>query len=482
MSESRVDAAISSDQRETAKRIRNEVIRGPKGGLFAKATTLLHAFKHDGRSAGMQLVQDVLAEYELIIDPPASHHQTTGVVRISAAATSEETTPLVRKTLWNADTFGTSFDEADAPVGGGYVHWYDIDPVAEEHIQGRAESLTAKIQDHCRGLQPEMIKKLLEEDPQPRVETFGNDDGDVRGVSIFTVIARESEDSGTAQQLIFQTVELLVGRAWIVSCWHAPKTLNWPQDQTTLSHDPALLKEPFVSHVRYLWGLDSTKASSVAKSAGDLGIYLARALVDTYGATSRMMERWLSHWEVEFSRALSESVTGSDFDTQQAQISSYLHMSSEIHRRLTALKHAQHATHDQTWFPGVTETEHAEAEGTRSLNQISKLKQGVNSALNNFQGFKDDIRTNVNQLILQSSTSLQHSSAKLQESSSRVQDYLALITGLVLVPTLVVGLFGANTRLPGGGTWLGFELMIALMAASGMVVLLLIKRLKRKQM
>jgi Mg2+ and Co2+ transporter CorA len=38
-----------------------------------------------------------------------------------------------------------------------------------------------------------------------------------------------------------------------------------------------------------------------------------------------------------------------------------------------------------------------------------------------------------------------------------------LVAGLVLVPTLVVGIFGANTELPGEGSWLGFVLMIALM-------------------
>ena len=45
--------------------------------------------------------------------------------------------------------------------------------------------------------------------------------------------------------------------------------------------------------------------------------------------------------------------------------------------------------------------------------------------------------------------------------------------------SFVAGLFGANTRLPGGGSWLGFELMVVLMVVSSIAVYWIMRRLAR---
>jgi Mg2+ and Co2+ transporter CorA len=71
------------------------------------------------------------------------------------------------------------------------------------------------------------------------------------------------------------------------------------------------------------------------------------------------------------------------------------------------------------------------------------------------------------------------SAATQQESTERLQGYLGKVTGLVLVPTLVAGFFGANTRLPGGGNWLGLELMVMLMVLSAVGVFLVIRRISQ---
>lgn len=54
----------------------------------------------------------------------------------------------------------------------------------------------------------------------------------------------------------------------------------------------------------------------------------------------------------------------------------------------------------------------------------------------------------------------------------RLQSQLAKVTALLLVPTLIAGVFGANTQLPGIGSWLGFDLMIVLMICSAVAVYL----------
>jgi Mg2+ and Co2+ transporter CorA len=51
------------------------------------------------------------------------------------------------------------------------------------------------------------------------------------------------------------------------------------------------------------------------------------------------------------------------------------------------------------------------------------------------------------------------------------------VTGLVLVPTFVAGLFGANTALPGGGSWMGFDIMLVLMAVSAAASYLVIRKI-----
>ena len=49
---------------------------------------------------------------------------------------------------------------------------------------------------------------------------------------------------------------------------------------------------------------------------------------------------------------------------------------------------------------------------------------------------------------------------------------------MLLVPTLVVGLYGANTKLPGRDTWRGFEIMVVLMIASAVASYFLISSLR----
>jgi Mg2+ and Co2+ transporter CorA len=57
-----------------------------------------------------------------------------------------------------------------------------------------------------------------------------------------------------------------------------------------------------------------------------------------------------------------------------------------------------------------------------------------------------------------------------------LQDNLAKVTALILVPTLIVGLFGANTQLPGEDQWTGFGLMVGLMLVSALAVYMLLVR------
>ena len=466
---------VTRAQAETAKRVAAEVRRASDAGLIAKATTLLHAFRDEGGVVDPEaIIKQLEVEERLTIAPPSLKPPES--VRISRGTEKGEVPRShVRRIVLAGQAVDSSSEHVAEGIGG--VVWLDIDPPNKGADAHYAEEVLAEIENEIgpNRVRLDMVEGLLKEDTQPKLETFGVETGHVRGVSVVAAIAREQDSERTGgdrgAELFLQPVEMLVGRNWILSCWHNASVLGGED----AAEEGRLLQEPFLSHVgRRLSVARETIPGAGEPTAGDLGVVLARTLIDTYEATYRMMERWLSDWEVDFSR-LIKSAESPDLKLQQIQISTYLHMASEVHRRVKAFEHATHSSIDSTWFSGMTPlTTKPAPKNDRS--QFEELTGGVQAALKNFGTVKVDVRTNMEQLVLQGSKALQETSAKLQESSSDVEKSLALITGLVLVPSLVVGIFGANTRLPGGGTWIGFELMLALMAVSGFVVFLFIKK------
>jgi len=66
-----------------------------------------------------------------------------------------------------------------------------------------------------------------------------------------------------------------------------------------------------------------------------------------------------------------------------------------------------------------------------------------------------------------------------RERSKQLDDRITQITALLLVPTLIVGIYGANTMLPGRDHWAGFGLMLGLIVVSAVVTLLVVRRARR---
>jgi Mg2+ and Co2+ transporter CorA len=199
-------------------------------------------------------------------------------------------------------------------------------------------------------------------------------------------------------------------------------------------------------------------------------MYLTRSLVDTYGASHRMMEGWMSSWEAAFYKSLCSEQKPRRLKEAAIEISNMLSMVGEFRRRLTAFEHARWTTTDCSWFPDLTGQQREILNEPDQSEEVTWLVQDISSAGKKFEQLTCDIRADMDLLMLQSA-------AVQQELTERLQKYLGKVTGLVLVPTLVAGLFGANTRLPGGGSWLGFEIMLGLMVLSGVVVYWLIHKL-----
>jgi len=342
-------------------------------------------------------------------------------------------------------------------------------PSGTEHPQASMAALDQRVTDVftrlaplCEGLDEEMVKDLLSADAQPKVEPYGYERDGIRGVSAVAVIAHETpsgpeDPDGVSKELIFQLVETIVGGGWIITCWHPSQVFAGPA-QVRQGHQ--VLREPFLSHVRYRWLQNSGRV----KTSSDLGMYLTRSLVDTYGASHRMIELWTKSWELDFYGYLSDAKMET-IQNATVEISNVLSLVGEFRRRLTAFHQARWATSDKAWFPRLSDLDGPTDEGTKETNQVELLDAAVHAAEMKLDQLFESIRADMDLLMLRSV-------GTQQGSSERLQRQLAKVTALLLVPTLIAGIFGANTQLPGGGSWLGFDLMIVLMICSSVGVYL----------
>jgi hypothetical protein len=275
------------------------------------------------------------------------------------------------------------------------------------------------------------------------------------------IIAREGIASADAskgvRELTYELVESIVSTRWIITAWHSTTT-HAGRSEATFG-DP-LAREPIMAHVRYRWQRFG------GETAGDLGVLLARSLVETYDASHRMLEGWVVSWQFDFFQSLSAS-SAEAIETATLQISDLLSMVGEFRRRLKALKDAEGATSDHSWYPGATRHQDVEEK-----DSVALLGDSLALADRKFNDLLESIRADMDLLMLRSLGVQQRLNEVQQKSNDRLQRKLAQVTALILVPTLIAGIFGANTRLPGGDSWIGLELMLFLMVTSAALVYL----------
>lgn len=492
-----------------AAEVRHAHLRGES--RLVKVTSLMSAFRRPGHPARINEVIRLLGERGIKIDSGwltdsgEISVRRPGLLELSlddSGKTREPGAEEIQLSVWNPGT-GMSPERDPAscdPPGVGEVLWFNVEPPSAAALGGanvepaqvgdstaaaptsafelRVRDVSDQLREWCHGLDEEMVRDLLRQDVQPKVETYGDERDSVRSVSAVAVIARELPDpddyDGVTEQLVFQMVEMVVGDGWIVTCWHPSRIFSGTHEETA---GPAMLRASFLNHVEHRWLHDGVAddRDPPIKTASDLGLYLTRSLVDTYGASHRMLERWVSSWEADFYAALATSVTkekSQRMKNSAREITDLLAMVGEFRRRLTALQHARWATPDRTWFPALSDRDESVLDEEDQSPQASELADRLDSVDKKTTLLSEGIRADMDLLMLQVS-------ATQQEQNERLQGYLAKVTGLVLVPTFVAGLFGANTRLPGGGSWVGFDLMVVLMVVSSIAVYLIMRRLAR---
>jgi hypothetical protein len=451
-----------------AQRLAAEVMAARQAGQrrsWRKVTTLLDLFRVSRLTPDVRRRIDAALRSAGIETEPAmsevSRDKSVRLHQIGVEEGSDQSTAALldglRVTEWHRDGSVTSRKASLVPAGADAVVWYDID----------ADSDPATAYEVLRellgpALSRGMIDDLLTADIQPKVAVHRVDGAEVRAVSFVGVEASEGSETSDPDsttktgELTFQLVETLVAERWLVTCWHRGRTC------TGATHDretEPILQERAALAVRAAW------ADHPGMTPGDLGLCLARFMVDTYRSAYRITESWLESWELEFYRSLEA--------TEATTLNNLLALVSEFRSRLAAFNHARQVTPDKTWFPRLSQPQDAE-----------RMDDVLDRALKGLARLFGNIRADIDLLIMNGIASQARSSAEQarslartadlaqqsRDASQRLQHQLEKVAALLLVPTLIAGVFGANTALPGEGTWAGFWVMLTLMLVSGVAL------------
>jgi hypothetical protein len=346
---------------------------------------------------------------------------------------------------------------SDETVPSGGTLWFDID-----RLTASPDSIMDVYGPRCHGLTREMVKDLLAPDRYPEGRHYPNEQ--VRLVSTFSVRAlpaaqREegeppSERFESPGDLLMQPVELIAGPGWLLSCWHMRRRYRGINPVATVNPEDA---DDLVDEVGKCW------TAKNGKSSGDLGVLVMHELALTYAPVHRKLYDWLEEWELNL-----YVVAGAEREPL-----GQIWGSMSLLRRWIGPLNPPGVRSDvqKSWLPGAT-----------NRDEIVALDDRIDKALSSLRELGKAIRTAFGQMHAQ----LEEEGRERRERSTRSVEILA---ALFLVPTLVVGFFGANTWLPGDagqspGTTRAFTVMLialGVLTASALAAVLFWQRTQRRR-
>jgi hypothetical protein len=437
----------------TAARLADQVRASADGVMWRKTTTLLDLFgSYRLTTEVRERIAAALAQAGLDSKPPITDVQRFETVRLALdedrdgqpdepeggrTRTMSRLLPIddvLEVTEWRPGRPPERKDLFSCAVESDAVRWFHIDVIHSE-----PEAIYQALDPICPGLTLEMVVDLFTVDPRPFVHSY-TDEPQLRMVSAFAVHADESEEGASdanaskAGALEFQLVEMLAGDGWMITCWHRSKRYHGAEE---IAEGEAAGREEVLEGVQHWWlqGGQST--------AGDLATLVLHELVLTYPSAARVMLSWLEQWELDFHRRYDQTERHTLIDVRS--------LLAELEERLRAIERPEADAAD-SWFTGLSSEKWAE--------RVQKL---LDRALSDLQTIHGTLRASLDLLAVHATAQqlrLAHQQAAQQE---RLQGALALVTSVLLVPTLIAGAFGANTQIPGQGKWWGFGLMVVLM-------------------
>jgi hypothetical protein len=352
-------------------------------------------------------------------------------------------------------------DQADASAG---VHWIDVDvseaePRDPAEQQRTAAELYELIGGLCGGqLEPSMVADLLGSRTRPEQRSYAG--GRVRLFVAFeaeTVSIGDDDGTGTsptARMLICQPVGFLAGDGWLITCWHHRQgyqgAVKIPATGAPKPHDEIF------DTVAQRW------LAGPARTAGDLGVLIFNELALSYAPAHRQIYSWLETWELTL--YLDGDIDGRRQVVDRTTLPDLWGTMAVLRDWLSPLDRAGlHADIGKAWFTGCTDHE-----------AVKNVDDRIDRALSGLRDLGTTLRSSFGLLHIQIAEEQQ----RRGERMGRLVEY---VTAAVLIPGLVVGFFGANTTLPGGGTWWGFWGMLAAMAILGFGSLTVLRQLRHRQ-
>jgi hypothetical protein len=314
---------------------------------------------------------------------------------------------------------------------------------------GEAKTVLDELGPHCAGLTEEMLDDLLTPDDSPEGAQY--DEGTIRLASTFSVIAHRREEKlqrgkpRGAGVLEFQPVEILAGPGWMISCWHPTRLFQGAEEIG--SRPPGSADEVFRG-VRSRWEHGHQGV------AGDLGIAVMGELALTYPSAHQELLSWLEDWEL--------SLYIDDELDNQDELPELWGLMAMLRNWLSLLRQPGLAGDvDRAWLPA---SDHEAA---------IEVGESIDDALVALSGLSATLRQSFGLLhVEQAEEQRQH--------DERAARRFETVAAAFLVPTLIVGFYGANTWVPGQNKHWGFWVMVVLLVLLSCAAVLGVTRMQRR--
>jgi hypothetical protein len=313
------------------------------------------------------------------------------------------------------------------------ILWFDVTG------QAHPGTLFELLHPYCPGLEREMIEDLLSPDDLPEGKRWHG--GTVRLASSFAVYppdvldAEGSKPDHLSPHAVYQPVELVAGDGWLVTRWH--DACQYCGAERVGDPLAPLPHEEIVEAIAQRW------VSGKVGNAGDLGVSVMHELALTYAPTHRRFYAALEQWELRLYGL--EGDTDGDEDRREQELRNLWGARARLRKWLNPLNvPGLQKDLDKAWLPA------------QNHGAVIEVDDRVDKALYELLGLGETLRSSFQMLHIQKT----EAERKRHESTQRRIETLAAI---FLIPTLIVGFYGANTWVPGEQKHWGFWVMVAVM-------------------
>jgi CorA-like Mg2+ transporter protein len=371
----------------------------------------------------------------------------------------------VRAGLSDEHLTGSGLTGAEPGRGAG-VSWIDVDVTGTEApgCTGPgllpAPALLELIGPLCGGqLDPEMLEDLLSCGSRPGDRSYG--DGEARLAVAVQIEARDAsvedaapEAAPQVRMLVCQPVGILAGDGWVITCWHRRQAY-----EGAMRIGPSAEPGP---HDRVAVAVAKRWRAGPARTAGDLGVLILSEIALSFAPAHRRIYDWLEAWELTL--YLDNDIEGKRQIADRSTLPDLWGAMAVMRGWISPLNHpGMRADIDRAWFSGCTDA-----------RAVENLNDRIDRALTSLRDLSATLRSSFGLLHLQVAEE-QHA------RTERLQRLIEYVTAAVLIPALVVGFFGANTALPGAGTWWGFWVMVLVMVVLASVAWLVLRSFRRRE-